>query len=172
MQTDIFDFVESRLLMLLICCLMYFPLFVGVLCLSLLCPRHDNGRGIKWYPCPSVCTYVCNYVRLSQQRPLSNLNIFHQNFMTLGHIVKYHDVFFKFDNGPFCTRLSRVMALCLWNFTVLNDVGSLTRTFFIRILWNLVTLFSTMMSSSSLIMVHIAPGFEELWPFVYENSPF
>ena len=28
------------------------------------------------------------------------------------------------------------------------------------------------MSSSSLIMVYMAPCFKELWPFVYENSPF
>ena len=45
--------------------------------------------------------------------PLSNSNIFYQNFMKLGHIVKYHDVFFKFDNGPYHTMLSVVMALCL-----------------------------------------------------------
>ena len=43
-----------------------------------------------------------------------------------------------------------------------DDVRSLTRILFIRILCNLVTLFSTMMSCSSLIMVHIAPGFQEL----------
>ena len=70
---------------------------------------HDNGWGIKCYPCP----YVRNYVRLSRRCPLSNSNIFYQNFMNFGHIVKYHDVFFKFDNGPYRTRLSRVMALCL-----------------------------------------------------------
>ena len=44
---------------------------------------------------------------------LSKLNIFYQNFMKLGHIVKYHDVFFKFDKGPYHTMLSVVMALCL-----------------------------------------------------------
>ena len=125
-----------------------------------LCLRHDNGRGIKCYPCPSL--------RLSWRLPLSILNIFNQNFMKLGHIVKYHDVFFKFDNGPYHTRLPRVMALCLWKFTIWNDVRSLTRIFSVRILWNLVTLLSTMISSSSTIMVHIAPGFKELWPFVYE----
>ena len=38
--------------------------------------------------------------------PLSNSNIFDQNFMKLAHIVKYHDVFFKFDNGPYRTMLS------------------------------------------------------------------
>ena len=162
-----------------------------------------------------------------KRRPLSNSNIFDQNFMKLGHIVKYHGTFFKFDNGPYRTRLSRVMALCLWKFTiwndvcslslifffirifmklglivkyrnvffkfdnfhygtmlsvvmalclwkftVLNNVHSLTGIFLIRILWNLVTLFSTMMSSSSLIMVHIPLGFQELWLLFYENSPF
>ena len=40
-------------------------------------------------------------------------NIFYQNFMKLGHIVKYHNVFFKFDNGPYRTMLSVVMAFCL-----------------------------------------------------------
>ena len=48
---------------------------------------------------------------------LSKSNIFYQNFMKLGHIVKYHDVF-KFNNSPYRT--------C----------------------------------------------FQQLWPFVYENSPF
>ena len=28
--------------------------------------------------------------------PLSNSNSFDQNFMNFGHIVKYHNVFFKF----------------------------------------------------------------------------
>ena len=59
---------------------------------------------------PSVRTYVCTYFR---RRPLSNSNIFYQNFMKLGHIVKYHDVFFKFDNGSYRTMLSAIMALCL-----------------------------------------------------------
>ena len=62
---------------------------------------------------PSVCTYVHWYVRLSKQRQLSNSNIFYQNFMKLGHIVRYHDVFFKFDNGLYHTLLSVVMALRL-----------------------------------------------------------
>ena len=73
---------------------------------------------------------------------LSKSNTFNQNFMKLGHIVQYQDVLFKFDNGPYCVMLSVVMALC------------------------------TMMSSSSLIMVHIAPCFQWLWPFVYEISTF
>ena len=60
---------------------------------------------------------------------LSNSNIFDQNFMKLGHIVKYHNVFFKFVNGPYRTRFLVVMALCLWKFTVLNDVRSLIEYF-------------------------------------------
>ena len=36
---------------------------------------------------------------------LSKSNIFYQNFMKLGHIVKYQDVFFKFDNGLYDTML-------------------------------------------------------------------
>ena len=53
----------------------------------------------------SVCTYVRNYVSLFGRRPLSNSNIFYQNFMKLGPIVEYHDVFFKFDNGLYGTML-------------------------------------------------------------------
>ena len=34
---------------------------------------------------------------------------------------------------------------------------------------NFVTMFSTMMSSSSLIMVYMAPCFKELFPLVYEK---
>ena len=48
-----------------------------------------------------------------QRRPLSKSNTFDQSFIKLGHIVKYHNVFFKFDNGPYRKRLSIVMALCL-----------------------------------------------------------
>ena len=107
-----------------------------------------------------------------KQSPLSKSNIFYQNFMKLGHIVRYHDVFCKFNNDSYRTVLYVVMALCLWKFTILNDVHSLSRIFFNRILWNLVTLFSTMMSSSSLIMVHIASCFQQLWPFVNEKSRF
>ena len=46
--------------------------------------------------------------------------------MKLGHIVKYHDVFIKFDNGLYRIVLSAVVALCLWKFTVLNDVRILS----------------------------------------------
>ena len=50
---------------------------------SFLCPRHDNGRGIKCYPCPSVHMNVS----LSKRRLLSESNTFDQNFMKLDHIV-------------------------------------------------------------------------------------
>ena len=70
------------------------------------------------------------FVYENSWRPLSYSNIFYQIFMKLGHIVKYHDVYLKFDNGLNRTRLSRVMALCLWKFTVWNNVRSLSRIFF------------------------------------------
>ena len=41
--------------------------------------------------------------------------------------------------------------------------------FLIRILWNLVTLSSTIISSSLSIMVYIAPCLQELWPFVIHH---
>ena len=49
---------------------------------------------------------------LNDVRSLSRI-FFYQNFMKLGHIVKYHDVFFKFNNGPYPILLSVIMALCL-----------------------------------------------------------
>ena len=63
-------------------------------------------------------TPVGPYIRLSvgmshPRRPLSKLNSFDQNFMKLGHIVKYYNVFFKFDNGSYRTLPSGVMTLCL-----------------------------------------------------------
>ena len=100
---------------------------------------------------------------------LSKSNSFDQNFMKPGHIVKYHDVYFKFDNGPYLTMLLAEMALCLWKFNALNDVRSISWIVLIRILWNLVTLSKNMMSSS-LIMVYIAPCFKELLPLIYEKS--
>ena len=52
-------------------------------------------------------------VRMShQQRPLSMLNSFDQDFMKHGHIVKYHNVF-KNDDDQYCTMPSGVIALCL-----------------------------------------------------------
>ena len=67
----------------------------------------------------SVVMALFNYENSPFKRfALSKSNIFYQNFMKLGHIVKYHDVFFKFDNGSYHTMLSVVMALCLLKFTV------------------------------------------------------
>ena len=63
---------------------------------------------------PSVCTYV----HLSRRRLLSKSNTFDQNFIKLSHIVKYHKVFFNFDNGPYRIRLSVVM---LWPFVYENS---------------------------------------------------
>ena len=103
--------------------------------------------------------------------PLSKLNTFDQNFMKFCHIF-----------NTMMSSSSSIMvhiAPCfqqLWpflykKFTVLNGVRSLSRILFIRILLNLVTLLSTctLMSSSSSIMVHIAPGFKELLTLVYEK---
>ena len=62
-------------------------------------PRHDNGH---------VRLSVCH----SQRRPLSKSYSFDQNFMKLGHIIKYHNVF-KPDNGLYRTMPLGVVALCL-----------------------------------------------------------
>ena len=58
------------------------------------------------------------FTYVSLRRPLSKSNTFDQNFMKLGHNVEYHVNFFRFDNGPYLTMLSVVMALCLFKFTI------------------------------------------------------
>ena len=63
-------------------------------------------------PCFQKLWPFVNEIHHLKQCPLSKLNTFDQNFMKLDHIVKYHDVFFKFNNGPYRTRLSAVNALC------------------------------------------------------------
>ena len=68
---------------------------------------------VRPYVLMHVRLSVCPYVRNTQRRPLSKTNIFDRNFMKLGHIVQYHNVFFKFDNGPYRTISSGVMAFCL-----------------------------------------------------------
>ena len=69
---------------------------------------------------PSACTYRRTYfsthVYTSVQRhPLSKSITFGQNFMKLGHIVKYYDVLFKFDNGPYRYPGSRHAFISLYN---------------------------------------------------------
>ena len=50
-------------------------------------------------------------IRRFKQCPLSNSNIFYKNFMKLGRIIKYHDVF-KFQIGQYRIMPSGVIALC------------------------------------------------------------
>ena len=47
-----------------------------------------------------ICMSVHSLVHHTQRRPLFKSNSFDQNFMKLGRIVKYYEVFFKFNNGP------------------------------------------------------------------------
>ena len=64
---------------------------------------------------------LCKFTVLNDVRSLS----FYQNFMKLGHIVKYYNDFFKFDNGLYCTTLLGVMALCSFKFIILDGVQSI-----------------------------------------------
>ena len=75
----------------------YAPTITMAEALSVTCIRHV---------CPSICTS-------NPMTSVYKLNSYGQNFMKLGHIVYYHNVFFMFDNGLYHTMLSRVMALCL-----------------------------------------------------------
>ena len=43
---------------------------------------------------------------------LSKMYSFDYNSMKLGHIIMYHNVFFKFENGPYHIMSSGVIALC------------------------------------------------------------
>ena len=98
-------------------------------------PLQRNGWGITCYPCTSVHT---SHLLTDTLQVIS----FDQNFMKLGHIVKYHNLLIQ-DNDPYGTTPSGVIALCLWKFTIWNDVSSLWWIILIRILWNLVTSFIT-----------------------------
>ena len=44
--------------------------------------------------------------------PVYKSSILDQNFMKLTHIVKKHNGFYKFDNGPYRTMPSGVIAFC------------------------------------------------------------
>ena len=79
-------------------------------------PPLTMARALSVTPvCPYVHgTYVHTLGLSNDVRSLSRIQCtFDQNSMKLGHIVKYHDVFFKLHNGPYHTLLSVVMALCL-----------------------------------------------------------
>ena len=51
---------------------------------------------------------------------LSKSNSFDQNFMKLGHIVKYYNVFSKFHNGPYCTILFRSCGTFFMKFQIMK----------------------------------------------------
>ena len=83
--------------------------------------------------------------------------------MKLGHIVKYHNVFFKFDNGHITPYLQEfVHKIHHFRWCPLYKTSDLDHNFI-----NFVSLFSIIMSSSSLIMVHIVPCLQKL--FIFEN---
>ena len=58
-----------------------------------------------------------------KQRLVSKMNSFYYNSMKLGHIVKYHNVFFKFESGPYHIISSGVISLCLWQFPIYADLA-------------------------------------------------
>ena len=78
-----------------------------------------------------------------KQCPISKSNSYDQNFMKLGHMVKYHNVFFKFDNGSYRSMLSELLPF------VQDDVFH-----------------------ESSIMVYMALCHHEFLPFVDEKSQF
>ena len=82
----------------------------------------------------------------------------------MSHVVQYstqHKISMSMELGHIVTSVRPSFR---------TSMSHLCRIVLIRILWNLVTLFSTIISSSLSIMVYIAPCLQELWPFVY--SPF
>ena len=92
-------------------------------------PAMIMARALCVTPVP---TYVSTYVCPDDVRSLNRILLI-RILWKLVTLLSTINVFFKFDNGPYRTRLSVVMALCLWKFTVLNDVRSLSWIFFIRI---------------------------------------
>ena len=61
-------------------------------CFQYLCSRHDNGQGIRCYPCPPIRKSVHPYVRTSYKLcPLSKFNNFHPNLHeTWSHWLPNH----------------------------------------------------------------------------------
>ena len=137
---------------------------------------------------PYVRFFVHQYVT-----PLSNS--FDQNFCALSLIILFYicaccDTRLKNVCLFLFVEVKALLGLCYMSYnTTQNKISMsmelghivtsvfsyismsyLCRIVLIRILWNLVTLFSTIISSSLSIMVFIAPCLQELWPFVY--SPF
>ena len=72
---------------------------------------------LKQCPLSKLNSFDQNFMNLFmkihhlKQSSLSKSNSFDQNYMKLGHIVKYHEIFFKFDNCLYRTMLSGAMAL-------------------------------------------------------------
>ena len=58
-----------------------------------------------------------------KRRPLSNSNTSDQNFMKLGHIIKYHNVF-KFQNSPYRIMPSGVIARLLMTIPYLYEFAN------------------------------------------------
>ena len=123
----------------------------------------------------------------TQQRLLSKLNSFDQNFMKLIQIVYYHDIFFKFDSGPYGTMSSGVMALRdgsfehpqhifiprqSWRDIVLassvrssvRPSGTISQFLWVRFDSFLVQMISTMASRYPICLVKIDPLTLELLP--------
>ena len=65
--------------------------------------------------------------------PVSKSSNFDHNFIKLVHIIQYHDVFLKFDNGQYYgLKLSWVIALWWWKNHNFYYVLFLNRVIFIR----------------------------------------
>ena len=86
--------------------------------------------------------------------------------MKLGHIVKYNNVF-KFDNGLYHTILSGVITFGSWKFTIFDGVRSISQAVSIKILRNLVTLLSIILSSHNGLYRNMSSGVIALcsWTF-------
>ena len=86
---------------------------------------------------------------------LSKSNTFDQNFRKLGHNVKYHNVLWSIWHHAFSIYGPLFMNIHHLKQCLLSKSNTFDQNF-----RNLVTLFSTMMSSSNSIMVHITPCFQ------------
>ena len=88
--------------------------------------------------------------------------------MNLCHIVKYYNTFFKFDNGPCFLEL---LPFVHENSPFLMGSGLLSPVILITTLQNKFTVFNTIKSSSSLIMmVYMALYHHKLLPFAVEKN--
>ena len=75
------------------------------------------------YIAPYLLIALCSWKFTNLMFSSLEVKYFDHNFMKLGHIGSYYDVFLKYDNGLYRNMLSGDIVLCSWKFTILMVSG-------------------------------------------------